>query len=171
VCSILPEEVICSSSYQYHIIDILDIVLPCIVAICNGFVEQMLSHANISLNGISLSIIFFFPTTQDWELFKIDKLPLHVLVLTFLITTLQTSFFLFFCFLARMDVSTSYNSSSAINPCYLKFATRVRAQIIRGAGFVLYKINRVVIAISSTLLNKSIGTNSRTQTFFSCKLH
>ncbi len=100
-----------------------------------------------------------------------NKLLLLALVLIFLIATLQATFLFFFFLLVGMDVSASCNSSSTPNPCYLGSTTRFEVEITRGIGFVLYRIDRLIIAISSTLLSKSIETSSRTQTFFSYKLH
>jgi hypothetical protein len=82
-------------------------------------------------------------------------------VLTFLITTLGITFLLFFFLLVGIDVSTSYSSFSTPN-LYSRFATKVGAQIARDTRFVLYKIDKLVIAIFSTLSSKSIGTSSRT---------
>jgi hypothetical protein len=74
-----------------------------------------------------------------------NKLLLHALVFTYLITTPQATFLLFFFLLIGINVSTSYNSSPAPNPCCLGSIVEVGAQIARGIGFVLYKINRLVI--------------------------
>jgi hypothetical protein len=68
-------------------------------------------------------------------------------------------------------VSSSYNFSFASNPCCLVSPGGGKTQIARGTGFVLYKTNKLVIAIFSTLSNKSIGTSSRTWTNFSYTLH
>jgi len=126
--------------------------------------------ANISFNGILLPIILLYLATWDWEFLKNDKLLLFVLVLTSLITTLRTTFFLFFFLIVGTDVSTFY-SSFTTDLCCSRFAVGVRAQIARGTRFILYKIDRLIIAISLALSSKSIGMSSRTWILFSCTLY
>ncbi len=123
------------------------------------------------MDGISSSIILFFTITWDLKLLEIEKLLLLALVLIFLITTLQAAFLFFFFLLVGMDVSASYNSSSTPNLYCLESTIGFEVEITRGTKFVLYIIDRLIIAISSTLSSKSIGTSSGTQTFFSYKLH
>jgi hypothetical protein len=125
----------------------------------------MLSRVNISLDGISLSVIILFLAIQDSEFLGINKLPLLVLILTFLITTPGAAFFLFFFLLVGIDVSASYNYFSAPNPC-LGFVAKVRTQIARDSGFVLYKIDRLVIVISSPCQASPLERAQEPELFF-----
>jgi len=131
----------------------------------------MLGCANISFNGILLPIILFYLATRDWKFLESDKLLLPALMFTFLIITLWAIFLLFFFLLAGIDVFVSYSSSFMTDLCCLRFATKVRTQIARGTRFILYKIDRLIIAIFSVLSSKSIGTSSRTWILLSCTLH
>jgi hypothetical protein len=61
-------------------------------------------------------------------------------MLIFLITTLRAGFLLVFFLLATTNISCSYSSSFAPNPCCLAFVGGGGdgAQIARGTRFVLY---------------------------------
>ncbi len=139
--------------------------------ICNGSDEEMLSHVDISLDGCSSSIILLFPTTWSRRLLRIDTRPPLIFMLISLITTLRASFLLVFFLLARTNIFCSYNFSFTPDLICLAFVGEDEAQIAKGTRLILYKTNRLVIVISLALSSKSMGTNSKTLTFFSYTFH
>jgi hypothetical protein len=82
-------------------------------------------------------------------------------MLTSLIATPQAARFPFFFVFVEIEVFSSCNSSFTSDLYYLSFTGGGKIKIAKGNGFLLYKIDNLVIVISSALSNKSIGTNSR----------
>jgi hypothetical protein len=141
------------------------------MAIYDGSVEEMLGCVNISLEDFSSCLILFFLIAWDWELFKIDKLPLLAFMLTYLITTLRASFILFF-FLVGANISPSYSSSSTSNPCCLWSVSKGRAQIARGTRLYYTKLIALVENPSfCTYIFNCCSTTNKVENFtYNCNL-